>query len=78
MRSGPRPGSKALAAVLESATERGLLNVPDPELAAHQFIYLCDAGLSQQVHMGSLKPTDEDIQRHVASAVGVFLRGYAR
>ena len=78
MRSGPRPGSKALAAVLESATARGLLNVPDPELAAFQFIHLCDAGLGQRVHMGEGRPTDEDIQRHVSSAVGVFLRGYAR
>jgi AcrR family transcriptional regulator len=77
MRAGPRPGARALAALLRAADQRGELRIADAELAAHQFIHLCDAGLSQRAHMGEGLPSDDEVARHVDAAVSLFLRGYA-
>jgi AcrR family transcriptional regulator len=77
MRAGPDTGAEALSAFLAEATREGKLNVPDPELAAHQFIALCDSTLLQRTHMGAQPPSAEKIAHHVASAVSVFMRGYA-
>jgi TetR/AcrR family transcriptional regulator, mexJK operon transcriptional repressor len=74
--SGPRSGARSLAALLTHAHERGELEIPDTTLAAFQFIYLCDAGLSQRAHMGT-PPTAAEISAYVDSAVTLFLRGYA-
>jgi AcrR family transcriptional regulator len=75
--SGPRSGARALAALLAHAHARGEVNISDTTLAAFQFIFLCDAGLSQRAHMGTAPPTAAEINAHVESAVILFLRGYA-
>lgn len=77
MRAGPDMGAEALSAFLSEATRKGMLNVPDPDLAAHQFIALCDSALLQRTHMGAEPPSAEQIAHHVASAVTLFMRGYA-
>jgi AcrR family transcriptional regulator len=75
--SGPRSGAGALAALFEHANARGEVKITDTMLAAFQFIFLCDAGLSQRTHMGASLPTHAEINAHVDSAVRLFLRGYA-
>jgi AcrR family transcriptional regulator len=78
LQAGPEPGAKSLAALLDAAVERHELAIPDTQLAAYQFVHLCDAGLSERAHLGDGIPTDAEIDRHVRSAIDVFLRGYAR
>jgi TetR/AcrR family transcriptional regulator, mexJK operon transcriptional repressor len=75
--SGPRSGARSLAALLAHAHARGEVETPDTTLAAFQFIFLCDAGLSQRAHMGTTQPTAAEINFYVDSAVTLFLRGYA-
>lgn len=77
MDAGPEQGAAALAALLDRAVDQGQLAIPDTRLAARQFIHLCDAGLSQDAHMGEPLPTHERIEAQVRGAVRLFLRGYA-
>jgi len=77
MDAGPDQGAAALAALLDRAVDRGQLAIPDTRLAARQFIHLCDAGLSQDAHMGEPLPSHARIEAQVRGAVRLFLRGYA-
>lgn len=75
--TGPAIGMGQLAAYLQSLNDWGLLAIPDPGLAAEQFISLCDAGTIRRVQLSVETPTRERIEAQVKSAVRLFLRGYA-
>lgn len=75
--SGPGPSAKALGQYLQGLTQQGLLAIEDPELAAYQFVGMCEAGLTLTAHMQVNTPTDSEIERVVGSAVRLFLAGYA-
>jgi len=74
---GPDRGRELLAAYLETLCASGRLSIPDPSLAAEQFIALAEVGMSARAHMTGVAPTEQEIARKVRSAVDVFLRGYA-
>jgi TetR/AcrR family transcriptional regulator, mexJK operon transcriptional repressor len=76
MRSGPDAGSRSLGKYLRRLANEGLLSVQDEVQAAHQFISLCDAGMVNHAHLLADKPTKQQLQAHVASAVRVFLKAY--
>ena len=78
MQSGHQPGSQALGRYLRRLANDGVLSLQEDEVhAAYQFIALCDAGLVEQAHMQGVQPTPQQVQAQVASAVRVFLKGYA-
>lgn len=70
-------GRKALAAFLARADERGELRVPNPPLAAEQFLMLCQAKLVMPVMMGVITEiTREEAEEVVHGAVAAFLAAY--
>lgn len=76
---GPMQGAQRLAAYLARKTEAGLLAIEDHELAAAQFLDLCQSTLVRPrlFNADRKPPADADIKRVVASAVEVFLARYA-
>jgi TetR/AcrR family transcriptional regulator, mexJK operon transcriptional repressor len=75
--SGPAPGLAHLTAYLRKLCAAGVLDIDDVPLAAEQFMAMCDAGLLRRAHLHSERPEAAEIARVVATAVRVFLRGYA-
>lgn len=76
-RHGPGNGVKLLSGYLSHLHEQGKLNIPDPHLAAEQFMSLCDAGMVRRLQLSVETPTQEQISKQIRSAVALFLRGYA-
>ena len=75
--AGPRRTMDALAAFLQAEDEAGVLDVPDPALAASQFFCLLKGEAHARMVCGcpvTLAPAD--VQRHVAATVDLFLRAY--
>jgi TetR/AcrR family transcriptional repressor of mexJK operon len=73
--NGPVAGGKRLAAWM--AGRPGLV-VPEPELAAEQFLSLLRAGLYLRATLGlAPEPTEQAIEAVVAAAVRTFLRAFA-
>ncbi|HKH80753.1 MAG TPA: TetR/AcrR family transcriptional regulator [Methylovirgula sp.] len=76
---GPAQVMRQLASYLGSATQRKLLNCPDPPLATKLFL----GSVIGNRHMIALVApdwdivTEEKIQRHVEAAVAMFLAKYA-
>jgi TetR/AcrR family transcriptional regulator, mexJK operon transcriptional repressor len=77
MQSGPEPGAQSLGRYLRRLANAGVLSIEDEVHAAHQFIALCDAGLVDRAHLQIDKPTPQQVQVRVASAVRVFLKAHA-
>lgn len=75
--SGPAPGLAHLTAYLRKLCAEGVLDIDDVPLAAEQFMAMCDAGLLRRAHLHGARPPAAEIARVVATAVRVFLRGYA-
>ena len=76
--AGPRFGMGRLAEFLKALMARGRLAIPDPDLAAAQFLMLCRADLFQRRLLCLIDEIDPvELRTVVASAVEVFLRGYA-
>lgn len=72
--NGPVAGRKRLAAWM---TGRPALVVPEPEIAAEQFIGLLRAGIYLRATLGlAPEPTESAIDADVAAAVHTFLRAY--
>jgi TetR/AcrR family transcriptional repressor of mexJK operon len=72
--NGPVAGGKRLAAWM--AGRPGLV-VPEPEVAAEQFIALLRAGLYLRATLGlGPEPTEAAIDTAVTAAVGTFLRAF--
>ncbi|GLW11241.1 TetR family transcriptional regulator [Microtetraspora sp. NBRC 13810] len=73
--TGPLRVRRALAAHLGRLTERGLLEVADPDRAAVHLLLLIS--VADPSYRGAV-PTREAISETVAAGVRVFLRGYLR
>jgi TetR/AcrR family transcriptional repressor of mexJK operon len=72
--NGPVAGRKRLAAWMAG---RPALMVPEPEIAAEQFLGLLRAGLYLRATLGlAPEPTEPAIDAVVTAAVGTFLRAY--
>jgi AcrR family transcriptional regulator len=74
--AGPKILHTRIAAFLADATERGLLQVPDPQIAALQFLQLVSAEVPVTGLLG-VKPMTADSMRQTAeSGIALFLAGY--
>lgn len=72
--NGPVAGRKRLAAWMAG---RPSLHVPEPELAAEQFLGLLRSGLYLRATLGlAPEPTEPAIEAVVAAAVRTFLRAF--
>jgi len=76
-RSGPRRLHDELVAYLAGANDRGELAIPDPHLAADQFIELCKADLYLR-HLLRLAASfaPDEIARVIDGAVATFMARY--
>ncbi|WP_035852107.1 TetR/AcrR family transcriptional regulator [Deefgea rivuli] len=75
--TGPAPMMTVLADYLARLNQTGKLKIAQPQLAAEQFTALCDAGIMRQMQLSVKNPSQAQIETQVASAVQLFLRGYA-
>lgn len=75
---GPKRGHDKVVIFLNAAIARGLLNIPDVDLAAYQFTELCLAGLFRQCifNYRTKAPSSAEIEHIVSSGVDMFLRFY--
>ncbi len=75
---GPQRALSALTALFERLSERSLLTVDDPAVAAAQFNWLIMAApLNQAMLLGdSAIPTHAELRRHAENGVRVFLAAY--
>ncbi|WP_264049273.1 TetR/AcrR family transcriptional regulator [Methylobacterium flocculans] len=75
--AGPVQGATRLGAYLDAQVAAGRLRPGDTNLAARQFLQLCQAGLLTRLLFGAGDGvTPEEIAHHVTQAVRVFLAGY--
>jgi len=76
---GPLPFSKMLAAFFEAANRRGVLDVPNPLLAASQLVWLVRGPLylERMLNLGGLSWQKQSVDDVVNSAVDMFMKGYA-
>lgn len=73
-RSGPERATARLADYLARLHRRGLLDVPDPHLAALQFFGMISGSLFLRHVLGvDAPPQSVDLERHVQTAVRDFL-----
>lgn len=72
---GPAGFHVKMAGYLKRQADAGVLHIPDPELAARQFIGLVRAGLDQKILCGVVKATPEIIEQQARSGVAIFLKG---
>jgi len=75
---GPKQGHAKVEAFLKRAIAKGLLEIPDVDLAAYQLSELCMAGLLRQRLYGYRRqsPADHEIRYVVRAGVDVFLKAY--
>ncbi len=75
---GPKIGHERVAAFLKSAMAKGLLDIPDLELAAYQLTDLCLSGYYRQKLFGyrTEGPARDEILATVTAGVDVFLKAY--
>lgn len=69
-------GATRLAAYLDAQVAAARLRPADTDLAARQFLQLCQAGLLTRLLFHAGDVTDAEIEHHVTEAVRVFLAGY--
>jgi AcrR family transcriptional regulator len=74
--AGLRSLTARLARYLARCHADGTLVVPDPELAATQFMSLVRADLFMRGVLIAHAPTPEEIDRSIAAGVALFLAGY--
>ena len=75
--NGPMAMRSRVARLLAQMGERGALAIDDPETAADHFLSLVQGRLPFDRSIGLPPPPDEELERHVESALQFFLRGYA-
>lgn len=76
--SGPMHVKRSLADYLEAVTRRGLLAVPEPYLAAEQFVGMLHGHFHLMRVLGvGARPADHQIEQAIDLAVRVLTRGYA-
>ncbi len=77
--AGPEFGRKRLAAHLDAQVEAGVIETDDTEAAAVHFIEMCKSPYLLRAILGvGARPSEAEIQAHVARVVDVFLRAYAK
>ncbi len=78
-RAGPERERVQIEGFLRSAAAAGALTLPDPRLAAEQFVSLvrADVQLRQLLRLEA-KPSDCEIDIVVEGAVGTFIRAFQR
>lgn len=75
--AGPKRGTAKMCAFLTSRIEQGELKECDVELAAGQFFSLCVSQILRRILLNvEGSPAPDEIERHVSSAVDVFLAAY--
>lgn len=75
--SGPRRGVARVAEALAELDRQGRLRVPDPGVAAWQFLMLCRGeAFYERVLWQSLEVDPDKARRTVDAAVELFMRGY--
>jgi len=76
--NGPLRGQTILAGYLAAVVDKGLLSIPDPDLAACQLSELCVAGImrARLFAHASDPPDDKDVRRIVTSGIDMFLSAY--
>lgn len=76
---GPEAAYSVLVPALARFAAEGLIDCPDPRLAAEQFLAMVRGDLHLRVCSGLIPPPEEaEIERQVSHAVGIFVRGIAR
>jgi AcrR family transcriptional regulator len=75
--AGPQKLQDRVSAYLRQANARGQLAVPDPDLAAIQFLSLVGGDLPMRRELSAAIPQAE-VDRLIASGVRLFMAGYAR
>lgn len=76
--AGPGPTIARVARYIIALNAAGLLKVPDPALAAEQFLGMLKSHLHLRLLLGmQTAPSPEDLERLIAAAVHLFVRGYA-
>jgi AcrR family transcriptional regulator len=75
--AGPMAMRARLARLLAQMAEAGALSLDDPELAADNLASLVQGRLPFDRAIGLPPPARAEIERHVDSALRLFLRGYA-
>jgi AcrR family transcriptional regulator len=75
--NGPRRVLERFADYLRDATEKGVLNVPHPRVAAEQFFGMLHGVDHLRRLLGIDDPKAPDLDRIVDSAVEIFLKAYA-
>lgn len=77
--SGPRAGAARLSDWLRAKIARGELKISDVELAAWQFLSLCQGPVLAPIILGGeQRPSNARIDQVVASAVDAFFAAYGR
>jgi AcrR family transcriptional regulator len=76
---GPEAAYSVLVPAMTRFHAEGLVDCPDPRLAVEQFLAMVRGDVHMRVSCGLIPPPDEDeIERQVAHAVGIFVRGISR
>ncbi|WP_298171310.1 TetR/AcrR family transcriptional regulator [Novosphingobium sp.] len=76
---GPEAAYSVLTPAFARFHAEGLIDCPDPRLAAEQFLAMVRGDLHLRVSSGLIPPPDDaEIERQVAHAVGIFVRGISR
>ena len=71
------PIHEALAGRLAMLGNAGHLRIPDPQLAARQFLALIAAELPERTRLGTRVIDDDELTRAAAAGVDTFLLAYA-
>lgn len=72
------PILEALAGRLAMLGNAGYLQIPDPALAARQFLALISVEIPDLTELGTRKVADKVVRRAVGDGVDAFLRAYAK
>jgi AcrR family transcriptional regulator len=76
---GPEAAYAILIPALKRFAAAGLIDCPDPRLAAEQFLAMVRGDLHMRVSSGLVPPpSDAEIERQVSHAVRIFVHGVAR
>lgn len=76
LEAGPWRMKAAVGDLLGHADSTGELSIPDPALAAEQFVSVCK-GMGDLEHRFGVPPNAADQKRRIAGAVEVFLSAYS-
>lgn len=76
LEAGPWRMKAAFSAWLAHASAAGELSIPDPQLAAEQFVAMAK-GIGDLERRFGVLPSETDNARRIAGAVDVFLKAYA-